>query len=122
MDAVASWLVPGAFLSRFELIVREESTQLHFATLTPFWGATLLRPHHKEREVAIAEQPEHHEGQREEAEPQQDVHVLLPHGTHDPGVRGEKVDGVGEGKMVVRVVIRETRGNTREKEGKESLI
>lgn len=41
--------------------------------------------HHEEREVAIAEQVEDHERDREKPEPQDDVHVLLLDGTHDPG-------------------------------------
>ena len=45
--------------------------------------------HHKEGEVAIAEEAEDDERQREEAEPQHDVHVLFSHGTHDPGIEAQ---------------------------------
>lgn len=49
-----------------------------------------LHSHHEEGEIAIAEHAEDDERHREEAEPQQDVHVLFSDGTHDPGVDVEK--------------------------------
>lgn len=44
----------------------------------------VCQSHHKEGEVAIAEQAVDHEREREEPEPQDDVHVLLLNRTRDP--------------------------------------
>lgn len=51
--------------------------------------------HHQEGEIAIAEQAEDDERHGEEGEPQHDVHLLLPHGPHDPGLLWQVVAKVG---------------------------
>lgn len=51
---------------------------------------SLSLPHHEEGEVAIAEQVEDHERQREEAKPQQDIHVLFSNRAQDPAAFGAR--------------------------------